>query len=458
MNWFFNKPKKISWKLTLVYTIIFMLVLIILNTSVYFILQKFINNTIKENIDNTLNYILPKIRGVDERSFDQYDADFLNDISRSEGNVYFRILDYNQNIIAQSNHIKNLNIPLDTDYSKIDAGDNEYVAKTVIISKYGFLNGYLQVVRDTTVEKEFMERLMILLIAAGIIGSVGALIIGYLITKKSMQPVKNMSSTARQITASDLGRRLKISDAEDELSDLARTFNSMLDRLEDSFKRQREFVSDASHELRTPISVIKGYINLLDRWGKDNDEIREEAITAIKEEADHMDKLIESLLFLARGDIENIEVVKETFYLDKVVKRICDEMSMINDNINIECRVNDGIEFKGDKKLIIQLLRIFLDNSIKYTPKGGKIIVSVTHKNKNIILEIEDTGQGIPENEIPHIFERFYRVDKSRNSNNGGTGLGLAIAKEIIDIHEGDVEVISKKNEGTKTKVSLPVK
>ena len=453
----FKWPKKISWKLSLVYTLIFLLVLLVLNGSSYFILHNYVNNNIEDSIENTLNYILPKIRGVDRYSFDYEAARLLQDISKSEEDVYFRIIDYNKEIVAQSNILNDMELPLEKGYKEIKSGDRTYFLKTVIISKYGYLNGYLQVVRDVTIEYSVLNKLLTILSISSIIGGLVALIVGFFITKKSMKPVKKMSETARQISGSDLSQRLEVEDSDDELTELAQTFNSMLERLQKAFKRQEQFVSDASHELRTPISIIKGYINILDRWGKEDIEIREEAIDSIKTEIKSMNDLIESLLFLARGDLADIELSYESFYLNNIIEEVIEENKIIDESLNYIFSKQEKVKVYADKLLIKQLLRIFIENSRKYTPSDGEITIDFNEIEDKIKILIKDTGKGIPEKDIPHIFNRFYKVDKSRSDEKGSSGLGLSIAMKIIELHKGDIEVESKLGEGTEIILTLPI-
>ncbi|MGM0410143.1 MAG: ATP-binding protein [Bacillota bacterium] len=454
INSFF--PKKISWKLSLVYTLIFLLVLFILNSAVYFLIHNFIDNTVKTSMENTLNYILPNIQGVDRKSFDYEAMRLLEDISKSEENVFFRILDYNKETVAQSNILKGTELPLETGYTEFQSGDRTYLLKTVIISKYGYLNGYLQVVRDVTIEYEVLNRLLSILIITSILGGIVALVVGYFITKKSMKPVQKMSETARQITASDLNQRLNITDSSDELAELAATFNSMLDRLEDAFTRQEQFVSDASHELRTPISIIKGYINILDRWGQEDKEIRKEAVDSIKTEIKSMNDLIESLLFLARGDLEKIDLSFESFNLNEVIEEVISENKIIDESINYKFFTKEKIEIKADKLLLKQLLRIFIENSRKYTSSGGKIDVKAKKLDEFVKIIVSDNGKGISEKDIPYIFNRFYKVDESRSDEKGSRGLGLSIAMKIIELHDGDIDVNSELGKGTEIILKIP--
>ncbi len=454
---FIKLPQKISWKITLVYALIFIAVLIILNSGIYLFFRNFVEDSTRESIDNTLEFVLPKLKGVDRESFSEYEADILQDISQSEGNVYFRILDYKRNIIGQSALLKDIDVPLKHGFINFTRNNRRFITKSVIISKYGMLNGYFQIVRDVTMEYRFLEKLLIILFITGGLGGIGAIVAGYTVTRKTLKPISQMTDTVRNISISDLGERLEIEGPEDELTKLAQTFNSMLNRLEKAFIRQQQFVSDASHELRTPISVIQGYIDLLDRWGKEETAVRDEAIEAIKNEVSNMKSIMENLLFLARGDSDNLKIEKNNFPLHELITEIIKETSLLAEDKKIYSKINDEIEFYGDKKMIKQLLRIFIDNSLKHTQKDDEIIVNAIKKKKNIIIEVIDTGTGIPEEDIPNIFERFYRVDKSRSDENGGTGLGLAIARWIIRMHKGKVEVDSKPGEGTRMEVCFPV-
>lgn len=451
----FKWPRKISWKLTIVYTLMFIIVLLILNGAVYLFLRNFVVSNAVESIDSALQFILPKLKGVDRESLARSDVDILQDISESRGNIYFRILDQNQKIIIQSNMLKGFELPLQSGYSRIKAKNRQFISKNIVIAKYGFLNGYLQVVRDVTVEYNFLEALLFVLLITSAVGGIGAIIIGYVITRRTLKPINEITNTARSLSVSDLGKRLEVEGPEDELTNLARTFNSMLSRLEKAFERQQQFVSDASHELRTPISVIQGYINLLDRWGKEEAEIRDEAIEAIKNEVESMNSLMESLLFLARGDSDELEIEKGEFWIDEVIDELIRESTMIADEVEVCSEKNIHYKYFGDRKMIKQLLRIFIDNSIKFTFRGGKIKINAQKEDDNLKLSVSDTGCGIPEAELSQIFDRFYQVDKSR-SDQEGAGLGLAIARWIIDIHDGNFEIESEVGEGTEISVLLP--
>lgn len=271
-----------------------------------------------------------------------------------------------------------------------------------------------------------------------------------------LKPVEVMTKTVKNITINALDTRLDVSGSQDELKELAETFNSMLDRIQHSYEQQQQFVSDASHELRTPIAVIQGYANLLDRWGKNDQAVLEEAIGSIKTEAANMQELVEKLLFLARGDKNRLQIEKKDILLPELIDEVIKETKLITKNKNIFSQQCDNITLRADRKLLKEAIRIFVDNSIKYTPEGGNIIINCYAENAKAVLTVEDTGIGISAEDLPHIFNRFYRADKSRTKQTGGTGLGLAIAKRIIQLHDGTIKVNSILNQGTKVKVLLP--
>lgn len=274
-------------------------------------------------------------------------------------------------------------------------------------------------------------------------------------SKKILKPVEAMTKTVENITINEIATRLNVSGSQDELKDLARTFNSMLDRLQQSYEQQNQFVSDASHELRTPIAVVQGYANLLDRWGKNDEKILEESITAIKTEAENMKDLVEKLLFLARGDKNTQKVEMKAFSLKVLIDEVVKESRLIDSTHEIKCEKNEEISINADSRLLKEAIRVFVDNSIKYTPEGGIISISSFIQNNEAVIIIEDTGVGISKEDLPHIFDRFYRADKSRTRQTGGTGLGLSIAKWIILKHNGKIDVKSELGMGTKVSITM---
>jgi two-component system sensor histidine kinase ArlS len=268
--------------------------------------------------------------------------------------------------------------------------------------------------------------------------------------------IKDLAGVISGIDANKLDSHISIDSPQDELKDLASALNGMLNRINESYQSQVRFVSDASHELRTPISVIQGYVNLLDRWGKNDEKALQESIDAIKSEAGNMKDLVEQLLFLARGDNETIQLHKEVFDCCVIMDEVIRETQMIDDNHIFEIGLDRPAYISADKQLLKQAIRILVDNSIKFTPEGDKIILRITKKDGNVNVVVQDSGIGIDSENLPKIFDRFYRSDESRARKTGGAGLGLSIAKWIIERHGAHFEILSRVNIGTRITIVFP--
>lgn len=242
-----------------------------------------------------------------------------------------------------------------------------------------------------------------------------------------------------------------------ELQGIETALNSLLSQMREAYRQQGRFVSDASHELRTPIAVIKGYIDILDRWGKEDPQVLSESITAIKNETNHMNRLVEQLLFLARSDSGRNPLHTERFSLSQMAEEVYEESRMIDEAHVYELlREPADILACGDPTMLKQALRILIDNAAKYTNPGDTITLRVgMSRNYQPCLSVQDNGSGIQSQDVSHIFERFYRSDQARNSETGGTGLGLSIAKWIIDRHRGTIEVVSRPEIGTRFTIRL---
>lgn len=294
--------------------------------------------------------------------------------------------------------------------------------------------------------------------------------------RRRLKPLREMAETAQSISNTqwneeklqNLTYAISHVDAESpsdhvhthdrELTGMEKALNDLLDRMRDAARQQTRFVSDASHELRTPIAVIKGYADMLDRWGKEDRAILEEAITAIRTESDHMNTLVEQLLFLARGDAGRQKLELKTMSLTAIMKEVYDESVMIDKNHSYEFLQDDNGEVMcyGDMAMLKQSIRILVDNAAKYTTVGDTITLRVGISPEfRPYYSVQDNGVGMSSHDVEHIFERFYRSDTARNSKTGGTGLGLAIAKWIINRHHGTIMVQSRPEIGTRFTIFL---
>ncbi len=241
-----------------------------------------------------------------------------------------------------------------------------------------------------------------------------------------------------------------------ELQGIEAAMNNLLRRVHESYQQQARFVNDASHELRTPIAVIQGYANMLERWGRQDESVLNESITAITHEAKHMNQLVEQLLFLARGDAGRTKLKEEPINLNDMIQEIYEESLMIDEAHPYHLRKpEEPVMIIGDPMLLKQSVRILLDNAAKYTHEGNEIGLSVGLTESGApFLQVQDSGIGMAEADVAHMFERFYRSDEAREFK--GTGLGLAIAKWIVDRHRGHFEILSRTELGTRIRVVLP--
>lgn len=297
-----------------------------------------------------------------------------------------------------------------------------------------------------------------------VVASLLAIAGSYSLARRAFAPVNAIVETTREISESNLSRRLPIRTRwrRDEISRLAATFNDLLDRLEVGFKerealleRQRQFVADASHELRTPLTSVLGYTRLLKHWGLEHPETARESVEAIEHQAAQMHRLVEDLLRLARGDdLQALD--RERCDLQEILERAAETGSTLAEGkvtINLE-PASRPVMALIDENLIYQAVMVLVDNAIRYTPQGGTVTLSTRVEQGRPEISVSDTGIGIPAEHLPHLFDRFYQVDRARSS--GGSGLGLAIARQIVDAHNGTLTVDSVSGQGSTFRIVLP--
>ncbi len=280
---------------------------------------------------------------------------------------------------------------------------------------------------------------------------------GFLLARKSLSPVVDMSEQAKRIGSTNLQERLKVSNPGDELGRLADAFNELLSRLNLSFESMREFMADASHELRTPLSVIRGEADVVLSQDRNAAEYKE-TIEIIQDEARRLSRIVDDMMALARADAGQYPLRIEQFYLNDLVEEACRGMKLIAaaNGVSLTLSLGEDVAFSGDEDLLKRLIVNLLDNAINYTPSGGSVSVKLASEQSAVKIIVSDTGIGIPAEDAPHVFERFYRVDKARSRADGGSGLGLAIAGWIAEAHKGSIDLVSIPGKGSKFTVSLP--
>lgn len=281
---------------------------------------------------------------------------------------------------------------------------------------------------------------------------------GIFLARRALEPVDKIAQTARQIEESDLSRRITVN-TKDELGRLAATLNEMIGRLENAFQRQKQFTSDASHELRAPLAVIEAESSLALQKERPPDDYRQ-SLETISQEARQMSFLIEQLLSLARADAGKEQWNFTEVNLGKLIGNLSTDVEVLcqEKGLNFQLAQMQDMIVKGDEARLRELLMNLLDNAIRYTTSPGTISISFRREGQMAVVAVKDTGVGIPAEDIPFIFDRFYRVDKSRSRAQGGTGLGLAICKHIAEAHGGEIEVESQVGLGSTFSVRLPLK
>jgi heavy metal sensor kinase len=282
---------------------------------------------------------------------------------------------------------------------------------------------------------------------------------GYWISTLALAPVDQITQTARTISAQNLSSRLVVPNTGDELQRLSETLNGMLGRLEAAFKKITQFTADASHELRTPVAVMRTRAELSLRKARSPEEYRE-VIAEVLSELEKTSGLIEQLMFLARADSGAETLHFSRTNVTDVLREACHQGSALAEAKQIGFReqiAGDSMWIQGDATSLRRLFLILIDNAVKYTPAAGRIDVSLHRNNGFAVAEVRDTGIGISEADLPSVFERFYRADKARTRESGGVGLGLSIGRWITEVHSGSIEVRSALGRGSVFQIKLPI-
>lgn len=281
---------------------------------------------------------------------------------------------------------------------------------------------------------------------------------GYLLVRRALTPVEQITRAAERITQFNLSERLPVANIGDELERLSLSLNRMITRLDDAFQNSKRFVADASHDLRTPLTILRGELESFAADTRLDAELRDRAGSML-EEVVHLGKIVEQLFTLSRLDAGEAQTEWTQFDLTELAKSTVEQMNLLAEDkgISISCDASELAPVKGNRVRLKQVVVNLLDNAIKYTPAKGAIHLRVLAVNGHAVLEVEDTGIGIPPEALPHIFERFYRVDEARSAESESAGLGLSIVKSICTAHGAEVEAQSTVGTGSCFRVRLPL-
>jgi heavy metal sensor kinase len=444
--------KSIRTRLTLWYLAIIVILLLMFSSVAYFMLYYNLYN----NLDNSLQNRANSLSGA------------TMVIPRS--NELLMSFDANGTMTQQIGGVTVDASKLTGLITKAVAGQNTYLTATgtenqqVRLYATAFFNPFngqpvVIVVGQTTTEITDVLHTFIYVIVFAMVGVIVLAGLGGLfLAERALKPVQQITKTAQNIEGSDLSQRIDVK-SDDELGRLASTLNEMIGRLEESFNRQRQFTADASHELRTPLAIMQAEATLALSKERTPDDYRK-SLETISQESDYMSSVISKLLFLARSDAGKEQLNFEGVELTELITGLSANIEVLaqDKGIKFDVDAKEELTVNGDKVKLRQLFINILENAVRYTPADGHISVSLVKQELNAVVSISDTGIGIPPEHLPHIFERFYRVDKARARADGGVGLGLAIAKIIAESHKGTIGAESEVGKGTTFTISLPLK
>lgn len=461
----------LRWRLTIWYSILLLVVLGATGILIYILLS---HNLVQE-VDQELSNRGSEIHSV--LTFSSSDAGHLHimptQIEPPTGDfaspsIYVQVTDEHGTVLVHSTNLSNQQLPIDPDaisgglggrpsFSTLHTKDrNEPIRLlTLPLIHDQQVMGLVQVGQSLHQIDGTLRRLSVLLGSGIAMVWFFASFVGWSLAGRALRTVSDISRTADQIAETqDFAQRLSYRGPRDEVGELASTFNRMIARIDRTFEAQRQFVANSSHELGTPLTVIRGNVDLLKRDLGEED--RRECLAAIETASTRMDRIIGDLLTLATLD-DNQGAPPEAVDLRSLVQEVYDETRVCATRHALEIGRLDAIHVLGHRERLRDMLVNLVENAVKYTPDGGHITLSAQRNRDWVYLSVEDTGVGISEEHLGRIFDRFYRVDKARSRSKGGTGLGLSIVKAIAAAHGGSVQVRSEVGRGTIFSVLLPL-
>jgi heavy metal sensor kinase len=409
-----------------------------------------------EDIQNPLDVAEVRLQLSDNniatQSFLRDQLFFVRLIDISNGDILAASADYGVPVTLSEiidTHFETVDVPEDDDIDEIRL----YTLRLSYVPHIALQVGVsLEETRE--IQRDVLGILIMLLLVTGTLAPLS----GWFLANRALVPIRATARTAAEINETDLTQRLDLASSEIELEQLVQTFNSMLDRIEQAFLRQRQFTADAAHELRTPLSIMRTGLDVTLSQSRSVSEYRR-ALVSTQEEVQRLSHLTNTLLMLARADIHELPLEVKDVDLSLMLNTVVEQFGLVADEkqITLTQEVAPDLWLEGDEDRLIQIIFNLIDNAVKYTPEGGRVRVIAQTVRQRVEIKVEDTGAGIPLEEQTRIFDRFYRIDAARNRHQGGFGLGLAITKQIVDLHRGSIHIISTAGQGAQFVVTLPV-
>ncbi len=461
--------QSIRFRLTLWYVAILALILCSFSTFLYLILSQ----SLHQDMDSKIKSIADFIAASYSSPFAKYGRNLDKLIEEATGErptgKFIQVLDAKGRIGLKSGSLGRFQLPISRQASRNAAQGrltfetNRTIAAwpirivTVPIVEGPRITNIVQVASSLEdVEKALKTLLLILSITIPsllAVASVG----GHFLANRALRPVDDVANTARAITSHNLNKRIRIKKTKDEIGRLAETFNEMISRLDESFRKTRQFSADASHELKTPLTVLKGEIEVALRRARTDDEYRT-ILRSNLEEINNMTRVVDDLLLLSRADTGEVPLTKSTVDLSEFLSEIQVQAQLLATpkSIDIHFHDNQQVHILADPLRLKSMMLNLIENGIKYSLPGGRIDIALDKTDGFAVITVTDQGIGIPQEALPHIFDRFYRVDKARSRQEGGSGLGLSICKWIAEAHGGNISARSDLGKGSVFVIRIP--
>jgi len=463
--------RSIRFRLTVWYAGLLASLLVLFGASMYVGLERYLTWTLRDSLSKQARQIAETLLANVNQSGDAYVVDEIKEHYAPETNDRFLRVTRADGSILYASGVPNdksfdpskvplLTGPMDQEFSReehLSDGSELLISRLPFTARDG--SRFLIEAGAPYKQVEDVSRGLLLALAI-VLPIVVAVAIGggYMLMRRALRPVDEITRSAERITSRNLSERLPLAHTGDELERLSISLNQMIARLEEAFHYIRRFTADASHELRTPLTVMRGELEAMAQQPQLAPEVRE-TIGSVLEETERLTKIVESLLAISRLDAGEAQMERMEFDLADLVATTTEQMRLLAEDkkISLYCDAAREVEVEGDRARLKQVVVNLLDNAIKYTPKGGSINIRVRPTKGSAVLEVEDNGIGMPSAALPHVFDRFYRIDKARSRQMGGAGLGLSIIKSICTAHGGWVEVESSEGQGSRFRVELPL-
>jgi len=459
----------IKWRLTIWYGLVLSLILIIFASGIFIYFKNSLQDSIDAKIRSIGEVLSSSMTDAHNTSvFGNFERYLENVLGRRPKGKFIQIMDTSGRIGAKMSDIEGETLPTSFSaleramrgeivYETIDRTKPRLRMVTIPIMENKKVTSVVQVGTSLEDFDETIRKLLLIMIISIPTSVCVTIVVGYFMAKKALKPVDQIRRAAVKISSSNLDEKIDITGRRDELGRLAETFNAMIGRLKDSFQRINQFSIDVSHELKTPLTILKGETEVALRKEREKRDYQMLLMSNL-EEIDRMSCIIDDLLLLSKADTKDIKLNIEEVSLRDLVMDVCMDMKVVADRKDVELQVGEmeDVRLKGDELKLRRMLLNIVENGIKYSHAGGKVSVSSYKNGEYAKIDVRDDGIGISEEDIKYIFDRFYRADRSRKRESG-SGLGLSISRWIAEAHKGGIEVTSQPAQGSMFTIKLPI-